>query len=116
MRPLPRATLEAAPPPPTAAATQAQLRAAVREAAPHLHEGMRWGQLCFLDPAGKVVVCLIPYTHHVNLQLFRGAELSSRFRELEGSGKGLRHLKCFYDRPVDRDLVARLVRAALELE
>jgi hypothetical protein len=116
VRPLPRATLEAAPPPPTAAATQAELRAAVRAAAPQLNEGLRWGQLCFLDPQGRVVVCLIPYTHHVNLQILRGAELSARFRELEGSGKALRHLKCYYDRQVDRDLVARLVRAALELE
>jgi hypothetical protein len=115
VKPLPRATLEAAPPPPSAAVTQAELRAAVREAAPHLHEGMRWGQLCFLDPQGKVVVCLIPYTRHVNLQIWRGAELATRFRELEGSGKGLRHLKCHYDQRVDRELVARLVRAALEL-
>jgi hypothetical protein len=56
------------------------------------------------------------YNDHVNLGLFHGAELTSKYRRLEGTGKGMRHVKV---RSVDeaRDpTLSRLILDAVKLD
>ena len=48
---------------------------------------------------------------HANLQVFNGAVLAEAFPALEGTGKGVRHLKVRYAQAVDAPLVTTLVRA-----
>lgn len=99
---------------PPARSTVAALRAAVRQAAPSLGEAVKWGNTCFIDGDGRALIGLIPHRQHANLQIFNGARLIAAFPQLEGTGKGLRHLKCRYGAAVDARLVGRIVRAALK--
>ena len=50
-----------------------------------------------------------------NLQVFNGASLVDRFPELEGTGRGMRHVRFRYRFPVDEGLVRELVQACVEL-
>jgi hypothetical protein len=47
--------------------------------------------------------------------VFGGAQLALQFPELEGVGKGQRHVKLKYGQMVDAELVGNLVRASLQL-
>lgn len=94
--------------------TVARLRKVARRAAPDLEETVRWGALAYV---GRRIVCTImPHTHHVNLQLFRGAELLTRGFDLEGNGKAMRHLKVVPGQPLDEARIGRLLVAAAQLD
>ncbi len=56
------------------------------------------------------------YADHINLGFFRGAELLSRFPVLEGTGKGLRHVKVHTIAEARRPVIRRVVRAAALLD
>jgi hypothetical protein len=60
-------------------------------------------------------VAIVMHKDHANLQIFNGAALVDRYPELEGSGKGVRHLRFRYRYPVDEELVREVVRACVEL-
>jgi hypothetical protein len=93
--------------------TARALHAAVTAAAPQLHAGVRWGNLVYqLD--GVNALAVVPHKSHVNLQLFKGAAVAPRFPQLEGNGKGVRHLKVRHGAVLDTDLVGRIVVAAVE--
>jgi hypothetical protein len=59
-------------------------------------------------------LAIVPHKSHVNLQLFKGAGVAPMYPQLEGSGKGVRHLKLRPSQGVDTDLVGRIVVAAVE--
>lgn len=90
-----------------------ELRQAVMEAEPQLGQSVKWGNLLFTW-GGTHLLAIMTHKTHANLQVFLGAQLAGRFPQLEGTGKGLRHLKCRYGQPLDRDLVHALVRSSLE--
>jgi hypothetical protein len=94
--------------------TAQALRDAVLEAEPALEQSVKWGNLVF-SHAGTHAVAIVIHRDHANLQVFNGARLVERFPMLEGSGKGLRHLKLRYRQPVDAGLVEALVRACVGL-
>ncbi|MCW7538681.1 DUF1801 domain-containing protein [Aquabacterium sp. A7-Y] len=94
-------------------ATAQALQRAVLDAAPHLEQSVKWGNLVF-SAAGQHVMAIITHKTHANLQFFQGAALAPQFPQLEGSGKGVRHLKCRYRQPLDEALVRTLVQAALD--
>jgi hypothetical protein len=56
----------------------------------------------------------VPHKSHVNLQLFKGAAVAVMYPQLEGSGKGVRHLKLRSPEAVDPDLIARIGAAAID--
>ena len=90
------------------------LRALVQDAAPELVASVKWGNLMFtLD--GTHAVAIVMHKDHANLQIFNGAALAERFPELEGGGKGVRHLRFRYRYPVDEELVREVVRACVEM-
>jgi hypothetical protein len=85
----------------------------VTQTAPRLHATVRWGNLVYqLD--GINALAIVPHKSHVNLQLFKGAGVAPMYPQLEGSGKGVRHLKLRPGAPLDTDLVGRIVVAAVE--
>lgn len=92
--------------------TAQALQRAVLEAAPELMQSVKWGNLVFMTERQNLLA-IVAHKGHANLQLFNGAALAGDFPQLEGTGKGLRHLKCRYRQPVDTALVGALVRAAL---
>lgn len=94
--------------------TVERLRAVARSAAPELEETVRWGALAYI---GQRIVCTImPQTHHVNLQLFRGAELVGRGFDLEGRGRAMRHVRVVPGEPFDEERFSHLVAAAAQLD
>jgi hypothetical protein len=59
-------------------------------------------------------VAIVPHKSHVNLQLFKGAAVAPMYPQLEGSGKGVRHLKLRNNAEVDADFIARVVLAGID--
>lgn len=93
--------------------TAQALRDAVLAAAPHLTQAVKWGNLTFqLD--GQSLISIVLHKSHAHLQFFNGAELAVQYTSLEGTGKGMRHLKCRYRQPVDTEVVRDLVVASVE--
>ena len=94
--------------------TALALRALLDEALPAATIGLAWGKPCW-SGAGRIA-SVIANARHVNLQLWRGAELVARWPgRIEGTGKGLRHVKLACASAVDEELRA-IVRAAGELD
>ena len=90
------------------------LRSLVRAAAPELVASVKWGNLMFTCE-GTHAVAIVIHKDHANLQVFNGASLVDRFPELEGTGRGMRHVRFRYRFPVDEGLVRELVQACVEL-
>ncbi|HWP20928.1 MAG TPA: DUF1801 domain-containing protein [Burkholderiaceae bacterium] len=99
--------------PPEQRITVQALQRAVLEAAPALEQSVKWGNLVF-GFKGQNLLAIVTHKTHANLQFFQGAALAGQYPQLEGSGKGLRHLKFRYRQPVDEPLVRALVQAAVE--
>ena len=91
-----------------------RLRELVSSASPHLVSSVKWGNLMFTHD-GTHAVAIVMHKDHANLQIFNGALLAERFPELEGTGKGVRHLRFRYRFPVDEELVKQAVQACVEL-
>ena len=89
------------------------LRDAVLDAEPTLEPTVKWGNLVF-SHAGSHALAIVVHKDHANLQVFNGTRLFQRFPMLEGSGKGLRHLKQRYRTPVDTELVKALAHASVD--
>ncbi len=89
------------------------LRRLIFAVAPHAHEDLKWGQPWY---AGKKDVCYIAaFKDHVNLGFARGAELPDPAARLEGTGKGMRHVKIRSAKEIDA-AVKNLVREAFKLD
>jgi hypothetical protein len=93
--------------PPGREATMRELRALIMGTAPELH-------LVF-SAGGSHAFALVAHKSQAHLQVFRGHALERRYPQLEGSGKGLRHLKFRYGQPIDTELVREVVNAGLDL-
>jgi hypothetical protein len=91
-----------------------RLRELVVAAAPELASSVKWGNLMFTYE-GTHAVAIVMHKDHANLQIFNGASLVDRYPELEGGGKGVRHLRFRYRYPVDEELVREVVRACVEM-
>lgn len=98
---------------PEGRATAQALHKAVIAAAPDLEQTVKWGNLVY-QRQGQHLLAVVAHKAHASLQFFHGAALAEAHPELEGTGKGLRHLKCRYSQPIDEALVQRLVREAVE--
>jgi hypothetical protein len=85
----------------------------VAAAAPQLGQGLQWGNVVF-QHHGRNAIGIAAHKGYVLLQFFNGAGLAAQFVALEGSGRGLRHLKCRVGEPIDEALVTNLVRACVE--
>jgi len=91
-----------------------RLRELVTSASPELASSVKWGNLMFTYE-GTHAVAIVMHKDHANLQIFNGASLAERYPELEGTGKGVRHLRFRYRYPVDEELVREVVRACVEM-
>jgi hypothetical protein len=75
---------------------------------------MKWGSPVWVGSGN--VLYLICFRDHVNLGLFQGARLAARFPQIEGTGKGLRHVKILSEASASSPAVVRIIRAAIELD
>ena len=93
--------------------TVEQLRALIQKAGGPMEEAIKWSYPAFLK-SGKIRFVIAPHQSHANLQIYDGAALDGKFSQLEGTGKGMRHLKFAYDEKVDAKLVGAVVKAAVK--
>ena len=86
------------------------LDALISKAAPALATSLKWGNLTY---HGKKNVCaIISHKHHVNLQIWGGANLDDPRRLLAGTGKNMRHIKFAHAADSDLEYIADLVKQA----
>lgn len=93
--------------------TAQAMHRAILAAAPHLRPEVKWGNLCFMNEHENVMAIVL-YKMNAHLQIFNGAMLVPEFPELEGAGKGMRHIKVRYRHPVDEQLVRELTLGSLQ--
>ena len=93
--------------------TARALHDCVLGAEPSLAQAIKWGNLVF-SHAGRHAVAIVIHKDHANLQIFNGALLAAQYPVLEGSGKGMRHLKLRYRQPIDDVPVGALLRACID--
>ena len=99
-------------PPETRAVVEA-LRRLIFDLAPNAREELKWGQPWY---AGSKGVCYVAaFKDHVNLGFARGAELPDPAGRLEGTGKGMRHVKIRSAKEIDA-AVKNLAREAFKLD
>ena len=91
-----------------------ELRRLVHRAAPQLRESVKWGVPVWIGR--KNVVCLMLYPDHVNLGFFQGSTLGKSHKEIEGTGKSLRHVKVRSVADARRPVLAQLVREAVRVD
>ena len=89
-----------------------RLRSVVMRALPDAVETVKWGQPTYVYH-GKNLICFMIMEDHLNYGIFVGAKLRSS--RLEGSGKGLRHIKVFRVEDIDEKEFARLAKQASKL-
>ncbi|MDE2592765.1 MAG: DUF1801 domain-containing protein [Burkholderiales bacterium] len=92
--------------------TAQAMHKAILEAAPQLRPEVKWGNLCFIND-GDNVMAIVLHKANAHLQVFNGVQLVADFPELDGAGKGMRHIKVRYRQPVDDQLVRELTQACL---
>lgn len=90
------------------------MRETIRSEAPQLREAVRWSNPFWMG--NTAVFCLQCFPDHVNLGLLRGAELVAEFPQLEGTGKGMRHVRLDQETLTRSPAVRRLIRAAVRLD
>jgi len=86
-----------------------RLRAIIRESHPELEEKIRWLQVGYLV-SHRDVCGIYPASDHVNLSFAQGATLRDPKRLLEGTGKGIRHIKMLKVEDLGEDTIKAYVR------
>lgn len=100
--------------PPELAPIARQLRRVVRSVAPNLEECVKWNIPNWRGHG--LVLCLMIYPRHLNLGLWRGAELAGSFPIVEGTGKSLRHVKVKSVAGARSPEIRKLIEAAVRLD
>ncbi|MEY4429715.1 MAG: hypothetical protein RLZZ182_2404 [Pseudomonadota bacterium] len=93
--------------------TAQAIQRAVLSVAPQLRPEVKWGNLVFTND-GDNVLAIVMYKLNAHLQVFNGVQLLSDFPELQGAGKGMRHVKFRYRQPIDEKLVCELTQASMD--
>ena len=88
------------------------LRALIKKTLPNVVETVKWGNITYLLD-DKNLAWIIAYKDHLDFGFFKGAQLRSK--RLEGTGKGLRHMKVRAKEDIDEKEFARLVKDAAKL-
>jgi hypothetical protein len=91
-----------------------ELRRTIHSAAPNLEECVKWNAPNW--KGRKLVLCFMVYPDHLNLGLWRGAELARSFAIVEGTGKSLRHVKMRSVAQARSPEIRKLLRAAVTLD
>jgi hypothetical protein len=90
-----------------------KLRAIVLARYPQLREDVKW-HVPVYSLGTTPVVSIEGFKAHVNLKFFKGAGLQDRTGILEGTGKGVRHVKFRSSEDVDEGRIRGLIDQALE--
>ncbi|MYA00492.1 MAG: DUF1801 domain-containing protein [Chloroflexi bacterium] len=96
-----------------------RIRDALRDALganPKISETTKWSYPAWVYAGKRGNMCsIMGATGYVRLQFFRGAELPDAESRMEGTGKGMRHLKVWCDREFPAKAIQGLVADAVAL-
>ncbi|MCY3567342.1 MAG: DUF1801 domain-containing protein [Chloroflexi bacterium] len=100
---------------PVALAVRDAVRLAVGDN-PRISETTKWNYPAWVHAGRRGNMCSIMGANgYVRLQFFRGAELPEAETRLEGTGKGMRHLKVWCDGEFPGKAIGSLVSDAVSL-
>jgi hypothetical protein len=88
------------------------LRNLVKKAVPAAVEAVKWNQPVYVYK-GKNLIAFMVFEDHINYGIFVGSKLQST--RLEGTGKGLRHVKVSKLSDIDEKEFSRLAKEASAL-
>ncbi len=91
-----------------------RLRELVRRSAPSLRESVKWGNPVWVGNGNVIIVMIFP--DHLNLGFWKGAQLSTKYKELEGTGKGWRHVKIRSVKDVGQPVLVKIIHDAVRLD
>jgi len=86
-----------------------KVRSIVKKSIPDANESLKMGAPCY-SINGQMVSLIGDYKRHINLYFFQGARLSSDL--LEGTGKGMRHIKIAAESDINPGEFSRLLTEA----
>lgn len=92
-----------------------ELRALVREVVPAVKEKPHPGWKTFNFDHNGALVAISGYANYASLGCVRGAQLDDPQKLLEGTGKGMRHVKVDKGTEVPREALTALLEQAAEL-
>jgi hypothetical protein len=78
-----------------------------------LDEVVKWGHLVY--EKDRMICSIMVHKSHINLQIWRGAELNDPENILEGDGKQMRHVKVHSPEDLKSDYFKFLLKQAAEL-
>ncbi len=94
--------------------TVRELRRLIKRAVPEAQEVVKWSWPWYV--VNDNVAAIMVTGDHVNIELARGADLADPSGVLEGTGKGMRHVKLRSARDVRELPVERLLREAAAVD
>ena len=89
-----------------------KLRRLVKKTLPDAVETVKWGNPMYLLDE-KNLAWIVGFKDHADLGLFAGAKLDSKL--LEGTGKGIRHIKVRNEDDINEAEFVRLLKQAAKL-
>lgn len=91
-----------------------QLHNLITEALPSCQSSIKWGNLTYHD--NQNICALVTHKHHINLQLWNGANLEDPQNILEGTGKRMRHIKIRNWDKLNYKYVIKLLKQAADFQ
>ncbi|TQV85363.1 DUF1801 domain-containing protein [Aliikangiella coralliicola] len=90
------------------------LRKLIKQAGPHLIEGIKYGGLIY--SCSNTLRCgIFVYKNHLSVEFGQGAEFLDPDKILEGKGKYRRHIKISEIDDIEKKKVGNFVKKAIEL-
>ena len=90
-----------------------QIRGIILKCSKELREEIKWGTPTY--NLNKLVCSIHAHKAHLTLNFFNGAKLKSSHL-LEGTGKGMRHLKFYTPKDIDKAKIQLLLKEAMEFD
>ncbi|WP_114854872.1 iron chaperone [Brachybacterium sp. YJGR34] len=90
-----------------------ELRALSREVVPAAAEELKWGSPAIVHPRGTILLVYSAHRRHANIT-FTPSTREAFAAELTTFETGKGSVKLFYDRPVPRELLRRMIAHRLE--
>ncbi len=90
-----------------------KLRGVIKSISEELKEEIKWNVPTY--SIKKNICSIMAHKKHVNLQIFRGAEVKDS-EILDGTGKGMRHLKYKKLGDVKTNIVKEIVKQAITVD
>jgi hypothetical protein len=90
------------------------MRQVILDSFPDLDEVVKWGHLVY--EKDRKICSIMVHKNHINLQIWRGAELDDPESMLQGEGKSMKHVKVHSPDEMKEDYFKHLLTQAANLD